>query len=330
MNSSQVLGQWIILSGALENGASAPPTGSSSSRGFRIGILEPQDLDYLSSLGPKGRLDADILESADISIVARDVQGRVVHFQCMALASFIHRGLPLPVRVDPGVAFSYHVETARSFRGQGLARAGLSAAIGELQGRGVTRISTYTTDINLTVRHMYREFGFEEVGTLLKTRSEGSIYWIQLGGSPVLLGEPALGASGIHVHKEGDSATERLRQELEECASWLRQEGATVALLGCGLAASELVKLVPGIKPLIVGVADSDIRRVGETFAPTGHIVVPAKRWSSTGATHLLYATGAFQDEMHQQHVEFGPTGSLGIRLHPRVEIVVAELEGSG
>ncbi|TVR32968.1 MAG: GNAT family N-acetyltransferase [Nitriliruptor sp.] len=322
MQMAHALGRWVIFSRALSPDAALPSLAEPGTSEVTIGPLERRDLDRLAASGRKGREDAAILESADVAVVGRDGHGEVVHFRCIALASFTHPGLPFPIRVDEGEAFSYHVETARSARGRGLARRGLAAILHELQHRGIRRIEAHTTERNGTVRRYYGEAGFDEVGWLFTTTYGSTVHWITAAQRPFFEGAPLHASDGLHVHAERDAEVARLARELDDQIVVLRQEGARVALLGSGAAADELLLLVPSLRPLVVGVADSDVRRQGATFGVTGDRIVAPEGWTATGATHLLYASKAYQDEMHDQHLAFGPPGSRGIRIHPRVEVV--------
>ncbi len=322
MQMAHALGRWVVFSRALPGDEVLSSSADERTRDIAIGPVEPRDLDRLAASGRKGREDAAILESADVAVVGRDRAGAVVHFRCIALASFTHPGLPFPVRVDEGEAFSYHVETARSARGLGLARRGLSAILQELQHRGIGRVEAHTTERNGTVRRYYGEAGFDEVGWLFTTTYGSTMHWITAAHRPFFEGPATYASEGLYVHAERDAEVARLTQEFDRHIVSFRHEGARIALLGSGAAADDLLTLVPSLKPLVVGVVDSDVRRQGETFVATGHRIVAPEGWVTTGATHLLYASQAYQDEMHDQHQQFGPRGSWGIRIHPRVEVV--------
>ena len=322
MQMAHALGRWVIFSRSLTEDAVLPAFADDRTGGISIGPLERRDLDWLANSGSKGREDAAILEAADLAVVGRDTSGSVVHFRCVALKSFSHPGLPFPIRVGDGEAFSYHVETARLARGLGLARRGLAAILQELQTGGVERVESHTTERNATVRRYYGEAGFAEVGWLLTTSYGSTVNWVTAAQRPFFDGPPLFGSSGLFVHAEHDAEVARVAQEFDSQIVSLREEGASVALLGSGAAADELLTLVHALLPLIVGVADSDRRRQGEVFVATNHRIVAPEDWASTGATHLLYASKAYQDEMHDQHRQFGPPGSCGIRIHPRVQVV--------
>lgn len=322
MQMARALGRLVILSRPLAADVELPSLTAERTDDVTIGPLEHRDLERLADSGTKGREDAGILEAADIAVVGRDSHGAVVHFQCVALTSFTHPGFPFPIRVAAGEAFSHHVETAGSARGHGLARRGLSAVLQELQHRGIERVEAHTTERNGTVRRYYGEAGFEEVGWLFATTYGTTLHWITAAERPFFDGPALFNSDGLSVHAEHDAEVARLAREFDRQIAILRQEGARVVLLGSGAAADELLTLVPALKPLIVGVADSDRRRQGATFLPTNHHIMAPDAWATSGATHLMYASKAYQDEMHDQHAEFGPRGSRGIRIHPTVEIV--------
>ena len=321
MRVAHALGRWVIFSRELSANEALPQLNHRPTSDIVVGPLERRDLDRLSKSGSKGQQDAAILDAADLAVVARDATGQVVHFQCAALASFEHPGLPFPVRVAEGEAFSYHAETSRAARGQGLARRGLALILSQLQHQGATRVESHTTERNATVRRYYGEARFAAVGWLLTASYGNTVHWITAAQRPFFATAPVFQSEGLSVHVEHDAESARLAQEFDDRLALLRSEGARLALLGSRAAADELLTLVPALQGLVVGVADSDQRRQGQTFTATGHRIVAPEQWASTGATHLLYASKAYQDEMHDQHKRFGPRASRGIRIHPSVEI---------
>lgn len=321
MQRSVFLGRWVIVCRPREVGSPRALGGDPSvARGYRIDLATTSDLDDLRRRGTKGERDAELFERADVAIVARSPDGAVLHFRCAALSDFQHPGLPFSVRVPDGQAFLYHSETFREARGQGIARQALAFNLRLFDRGDIERTWAHTDESHATVRRYYAENGLEEVGWLVAVAFGQHVDWLTFCEQPLFASAPTLQSDGVSLHREQSADAARLAYELSsllDTAPELR-----IALYGSGVAAEQLLLLCPRLQQHVVAVVDSDPARQQATFAPTGHVVGAPESWQSTGAGLLMYASQAWQDEMVEAHRRFGPAGSKGIRLHPKVEVI--------
>jgi len=147
-------------------------------------------------------------------------------------------------------------------------------------------------------------------------------FWIVGNDQPYFRAEPAVSVGPIRIFRQQDSELERLRQEIDGLVDALRDSGQRLVIYGSGNEATKLVAVSPGLRQVTSGVVDTQPSRHGVLFQPTGHLISSPSTWHTLGASHLLYASQAHQEEMHRQHQIAGPDGTFGIRIYPNVKIL--------
>lgn len=303
--------EWSILACRIDEAEVSDPV---LPPGYELSVLA-SEADGPSSVVPR---------SPSLRIEVTDPSGRAVHRQSVALLDHAPISLPFPIAVGPDGGFSHSTFTARECRNMGLATAGLSASLLELKHLGCKEVRCHIARGSGSASHrVYLKHGFAVVGRLQAATTPRGRTWIVLGDHPFFRAEPSFRSEDVSIYHEADpSILARSQQLIEVVLPRLRSEGHRVVVFGSGDAATQAVELAPELRGFVDGVVDSDRRRQGQFFEATGHIIGAPEDWSHGGATVLMYSSQPFQDEMRRQHLQFGPSGSLGLRLYPSVELV--------
>lgn len=312
---SHVLGRWVTMAVDLDRSIAALPV-----EGVTGGPLGPDDVARMRAQGPEGAEHAGIVEGADLAVGLRDAAGDVLQFACLALSDVLWPDIGEHIRVRPGEAFIYHQHTLRHARGRGLAAAGLDLVLRMAADHGARVATAHVSRENAIARHYAAKAGFLETGEVSLVLSGGELHWITVAPFSFFVDPALVAAPGVEVHRAELTEWRTMARDLAEVADRLADEGATLALFGSGLAAGQLLALVPSLAPLVVGVVDNDEQLRGRPSPVLPHLEVGAPaEWAASGASHLLYTSRAHQGAMQAEHRAFGPPGTTGIQVHPSV-----------
>lgn len=304
--------EWSIVSGRVDR---LSPVDVSMPAGYELTV---------EHLGADGAPARDPGSSCELRVRVADAAGRFVHRRRVALQDHEAASLPFVVAVPEDAAFHHGDVTDPEHRNRGLATASLSAGLRELGSLGRSRaFALIARGSGAASARVYTKLGYEVVGRLQAVTTLQGRSWLVIGNQRFFRPEGQYRSEGVAVHSEPNPPLLAALRELHDAVlPRLRSKQFRVAIFGSGDAATQILELVPGLRGFVDAVVDSDPRRQGQIFDVTGHRIEPPERWADSGAWVLLYSSTPYQDEMQRMHEHIGPSGSLGLRVHPSVELI--------
>lgn len=281
----------IIKSLTLEDKPEKPETP------YEIRTATDDDFNLINSLPEHSERDLQILQEADLCTIVRDGLD-IVHHTCMALKSFQHSRVPLPIELQKTDAYVYNVWTKKSHRGQGIFQTVQSWLADQLYKSNIQNVYTEIDELNEPSQRAFQKAGFQKTGER-HTIDAGEYTVHVISGESIYQNTTTLTTQmgDIEIAKTRDYRFERIEQELKPYIEQWNNGGNDVALFGSGNHAKKILDRTE--LGSVVGYAvDEDSEKIGSKISDSDIPVVPLDKLSEEPPDTVVICSEAFQNYM--------------------------------